>query len=148
MDTNRSRREEALRKCANISNQTTSYDVKQTLISLVYASIPGASIRQHDGYFNENHQIISFNMPNDASNWVVIISNDVIRERGHNCLKVYHLSHAIDFFNFYTSPFRNLSFYEGYARLCEIDCCRLYRYSIYLSPEALVSEMLANLAQS
>ena len=148
MDTNsfnQARREDAYASGTRISKTSSSHEVLEMLRTLVCAAIPGATIRENSGFSHDKEQVLSINMPDYSSNWVVIISNDTIRKSGVYCLKVFHLSSAIDFSQYYTSPFKNYPFHEAYAFMCMSDRKCLHSYHHPLTPEGLVVEMLCNL---
>ena len=136
------RREDAYLKSAKSSTHSTSYDVKMIVEDLISSAIPKANIQGNNGSYSSRYQILSYNT--STSNWVIIIDTNTIRKNGLHCLKVYHLSKAINFNDYYTSTFRHFSSPEAYDRMCAYSRDLLHNYSTLLSPEGLIVEMLCN----
>ena len=134
-----------LERCANITTDSTTFEVRWALTDLINASIPGAKLRETYGLNGDPCHILSVSMPENKSNWVIVIKRHNIMKYGRDCLMVYHLSHAIDFNKVYTSNFKTSLFSDAYETLCDRSPDILYRYDFHLSPEALVSQMLVHL---
>ena len=147
MDTNyytEANRETAYARGAKINHTSKSHDVMEVVTALVYSAVPGATIRESCGFYNEKHQVVCFNMPNYSSNWVVIISNDNVHKNGTYSLEVFHLSGGINFSEYYDSPYKNNPFPDAYAIMCKKSNKLLHYYPTLLTPEGLVVEMLCN----
>ena len=142
------RRTAAFSMCAQLDHTSSPYAVREALTNLIYSSIPGATIRESNGFMFDKNHTLSINMPDYSSNWVVIISEDMIRERGHNCIKVYHLNSGINFDQVYSSPYKDMEFHEAYQKICGESHKLLLGYHIFLSPEALVIEMLCKMPRN
>ena len=131
-----------LERCARITTDSSPFDVRWVLTDLIKSSIPEATIRECSGLTGDPCHILSFDMPQKKSNWVVIIKRHNIIKYGRDCLVVYHLRHGIDFKKVYESNFKTSLFSDGYETLCDRSQDILYRYDFHLSVEALVGEML------
>ena len=134
-----------LERCADINNDSTTFDVRWALTDLIKASIPEANLRETFGLNGDPCHILSFNMPEEKGNWVVIIKKSNIQKYGRDCLMVYHLRRAIDFIKVNTSNFKTMLFSDAYEILCDRSPDILYRYDVHLSCEALVGQMLVHL---
>ena len=131
-----------LERCVGINTDSTTFDVRWSLIDLVKASIPEANLCETFGLNGDPCHILSFNMPNNKSNWVVFIKQDKIKKYGHNCLIAYHLSRPIGFTETNAPGYNIMPFAEAYETLCKKSKNLLYRFNNPLSPEALVNLML------
>lgn len=134
-----------LEKCAGITTDSSTFDVRWALTDLIKASIPEAKLYETYGLNGDPCHILSFNMPKDQSNWVVIIKKKNIEKYGRDCLMVFHLRRAIDFIKVTTSNFKHFLFSDAYEILCDRSPDILYRYDFHLSCEALVNQMLVHL---
>lgn len=125
--------------------------VVKAFVDYIQAAIPGAKLREESSFSHDpcSPKVLSIDMPYCHSNWVIIIEQENIKKNnGHNCLKVYHLKKAIPFSQYYRSSFNNVPFYEGYARLCNESCELLNNFDFLLSPEAVAAEMILGLLSS
>ena len=107
----------------------------KAFVDYIQAAIPGASIREESSFSYDPGatKILSIKMPRCHSNWVIIIEQENIKKNnGHNCLKVYHLRSAI--------PFS-----VKYGHICYESNALLNEFDFLLSPEAVVTEMILSL---
>ena len=134
-----------LEQCARITTDSMPCEVKDAFLKLVYASIPGANVRECYGFTQDPCHILSINMPEYKSNWVIIIKRQNIMKYGRDCLMAYHLRLGINFDKVYSSDFKTSLFSDAYEILCDRSKDLLYRYDIHLSCEALVHQMLVHM---
>lgn len=131
-----------LDRCEGIKTDSTTFYVSWALKDLVKASIPEAKLCETFGLNGDPCHILSFNMPDNKSNWVVFIKQDNIKKYGHTCLMAYHLSQPIGFTETNAPGYNIMPFAEAYEILCKKSKSLLYKLSSPLSPEALVNLML------
>ena len=129
----------------HLGETASAQKVAKAFVDYIQSAIPGVTIRERSSFSHDpcTPRVLSIDMPFYHSNWVIIIEQENIKKNnGHNCLKVYHLKKAIPFNEYSRSPFTNFPFSVGYALICAKSSELLNSFDFLLSPEAVAVEMI------